>query len=262
MSGAAAGPAAPRHPAGPPDPRPYWRRLLWPGVMTVVMLAMLLALGVWQVRRLAWKERILAEIAAAEAAPPVPLPAHPSPFVKVRITGRFRPDLAAHFAAEVKETTAGPEMGTELIVPLERADGPPVLVDRGWIPLSFPAHVSWPAGPVTVVGFVHAPDHPGLFTPRPEPRRRRFYALDPAVIGAALGLREVAPFTLIAMGPLVQHVYPLPAQHLPRPPNNHLVYAATWFGLAGALAMIFGVWARGVAREMAAERLSGPSAAP
>ena len=31
------------------------RRLLWPGAMAAVMLALLLGLGTWQVERLHWK---------------------------------------------------------------------------------------------------------------------------------------------------------------------------------------------------------------
>jgi surfeit locus 1 family protein len=239
-AGAAIGAAAP--------PRPPWRRLLWPGVMTVVMVAILLALGFWQVRRLAWKERILARIAAAEAAPAVPLPPHPGPFVKVSVTGRFRPDLAVHFGDEVRDTWRGPAMGTELVVPLERAHGPPVLVDRGWIPLSFAAPIAWPQGITTVDGYVASPEHPGLFTPAPEPAQRQVYALAPAMIGRMVGLPQVAPFTLVALAPGPVRQYPLPAHHLPRPPNHHLIYLTIWFTLAGALVVIFGVWSRDVLR--------------
>ena len=38
----------------------------------VIALVILLALGTWQVQRLAWKEDLLARIAALEAAPPQP----------------------------------------------------------------------------------------------------------------------------------------------------------------------------------------------
>ena len=50
-------------------------------------------------------------------------------------------------------------------------------------------------------GYVRLADKPGLFSPKDDPGGRRFYTLDPPVIGAALGLRDVAPFTLVAMGP-------------------------------------------------------------
>jgi len=41
---------------------------------------------------------------------------------------------------------------------------------------------------------------------------------------------------------------PIPEQHLPQPPNNHLAYAITWYGLAGALLVIFITWARKATR--------------
>ena len=244
MTGGAGRPAAmPRR-----VPPSLARRLLFPAIMSAVMIAILLSLGFWQVRRLAWKERILARIAAAEAAPPIPLPPHPGPFVKVAITGRFRASLAVHFGAIVRDPPQGPAMGAELIVPLERAHGPPVLVDRGWVPLSFPGHIHWPRGRVTVAGFVWHAEHPGLFTPRAEPRRRHIFVLDPAEIARMVGLPQVAPFVLIALPAPGERGFPIPARHLPRPPNHHLVYAVIWFTLAGALAVIFGVWARDTVR--------------
>src|SRR5271170_1723800 len=228
--------------------RPF-RRLLWPGAMATFMLLILLGLGTWQVKRLAWKEGILAEIAHAEAAPAVPLGAHPAPFAKVSATGRYREDLAALYGAEVEDTPAGPELGAQLIVPLERPGADPVLVDRGWVPTSVPAPIDWPLPPVSVDGYARAPDQPGLFTPQADPVARRFYALEPSAIGAALGLKRVEPFTLVALGPAIPGRYPIPAQNLPRPPNNHLQYALTWYGLAGALVVGFVPWSRKVLRD-------------
>jgi surfeit locus 1 family protein len=222
------------------------RPLLWPGVMTVAMLALLLGLGTWQVQRLHWKRGLLAQIAHAEAAPAVPMPADPEPFTKVELTGRLRDDLSATYGAEVRDMRSGPELGTHLIVPLEHGDGDVVLVDRGWVPESRPHAIALPSGEVTVDGYVRPGDTPGLFSARDSPATRQFYTLDPAAIGAALGLRRVAPFILVAMGPTPPEHYPDPARHLPQPPNNHLSYAITWYGLAVALVVIFVLWARKV----------------
>jgi surfeit locus 1 family protein len=222
------------------------RRLLWPGVMAAAMLAVLLGLGTWQVERLHWKQGLLAQIARAEAAASVPLPAGPDPFIKVRVTGRLRDDLAASYGAEVRETPAGPQLGTQLIVPLERADGDAILVDRGWVPQSRPRAIARPNGEVTVEGYVRPGDTPGLFSVTDDPVARQFYTLDPVAIGAALGLPRVEPFIVVAIGPTPPERYPDPARHLPRPPNNHLSYAITWYGLAVALVVIFVLWARKV----------------
>ncbi|HJS85018.1 MAG TPA: SURF1 family protein [Acetobacteraceae bacterium] len=216
------------------------RSLLWPGAMTLLMLLALLGLGTWQVRRLHWKQDILARIAAAEAAPPVPLPAAPAPFQKVRVTGHFLPGRTALYGVEVRDGPAGPVMGRQVIAPLA-ADGRVVLVDRGWSPEgTIPAP---PDGPVTVVGYARPPENPRFLAAPDSPARREFFTLNPTSIAASLGLSNVAPFTLVALGPPAGTL--IPAEHLPRPMNNHLSYAVTWYGLAFALAIVFIAWARG-----------------
>ena len=144
-------------------------RLLWPGVMAMVMLAVLLGLGTWQVMRLQWKLGLLAQIARAEAAPAVPLPAAPDPFTKVQATGHLRDDLAASYGAEVRDTPVGTELGTQLITPLEVPDGDVILVDRGWVPDKRPHPIARAEGDVTVEGYVRPSDKPGMFSATDNP---------------------------------------------------------------------------------------------
>jgi len=225
---------------------PRLRRLLWPGLMAAAMLAVLLALGTWQVHRLHWKLGILAQIARAEAGPAVPLRAEPGPFTKVEVAGHLDKALAASYGAEVRDTSTGAQLGAQLIEPLQRHDGVPILVDLGWVPNKRTLPITQASGEVTVVGYVHPGDKPGWFSATDNPATRQFYTLDPAAIGSALGLRHVASFVLVALGSTPPAGYPDPAKHLPRPPNNHLSYAITWYGLAVALVVIFVLWARKV----------------
>ena len=191
--------------------RSAYRRFLVPGLSTVVMLLVLIGLGTWQVYRLHWKQGILAQIAAAEAAPPVPLPPDPTPYTKVSVTGRLQFDLAAQFGAEVRDTRAGPTMGFFQIVPLERARAPTVLVDRGWIPQRREVPLDDPSGVVTVTGYVRPGDHPHWFSAADDEAARQFYTLDPKVIGAAVGVPDPAPFVLVALGPSKRK--PIPRRH-------------------------------------------------
>jgi len=224
--------------------------LLVPSLTTAAMLAVLLGLGTWQVQRLQWKRGIIAQLDAAERLPPAPLGDSPAPYSIVSATGRLRTDLAAHYGAEVRDRPNGEAPGVHLIVPLERAAGPPVLVDLGWMPNHAPVP-PLPAGDsVTITGYVHPPEHVGWFAATDDAGLRAFYTLDPAVIGMNLGLPTMAPFALIALGPPpTDRDAPIPAEHLPRPPNNHLQYVITWYGLAAALVVMFGLYLRSALRE-------------
>ncbi len=235
------------------------RRLLWPGLMTAAMLIVLLVLGTWQVRRLIWKENLLAQIDRAEASAPVPLPALASlsdaspsalsPFTKVSATGTFLPSQVALYGADVRTIASGPAMGARMIEPLRETNGDVILVDRGWVPISRSAPIDEPAGTVTVSGYVRPGDAASWFSAKDDPVARRFFTLDPKAIGNAVGLPNAAPFVLVELatqtaGASTGEHWPDPARHLPRPPNSHLSYAITWYGLALALLAIFIVWAR------------------
>jgi surfeit locus 1 family protein len=139
---------------------------------------------------------------------------------------------------EVRGTT----LGGHLLTPLIRADGgPPVLVDRGWVPFERAGvGIARPEGEVAVIGYARPPDPRGTFAATDDAAGRRFYTFDPAAIGAALGLPAVAPFGLVALAQPGEspRALPAPAQTLPRPNNPHLGYAITWYGLAAGLVAV------------------------
>jgi surfeit locus 1 family protein len=182
-------------------------------------------------------------------------------FERVISTGALRPDLAVSYASDVRDGPNGPIFGVFLLEPLVRPDAPPVLVDLGWVPADphgGPALTV--AGRRTIAGYVRTAEPPSLFTPAPDLARRQFYALDPPAIGRALGL-ELAPFTLVAVGSDRPGIYPAPASSLPRPPNNHLQYAATWFTLAAIVLVGSAVWWRGRLRGLRPDTRTPPDTA-
>ena len=228
-----------------------WRRLILPSFLAMPVLAILLALGAWQVQRLAWKAGVLEQLALAQAGPPG-LAVAPLPFAHIIATGRFRHDLEVLLGSEVR----GPVLGAALLTPLEREGAVALLVERGWVPLDRSA-VERPAGEVTVQGYMRPAEPAGLLSAADSPAQRRFHNFDPPVIGAALGL-AVAPFGLTVVRPGVARPegglgsapapnsggVPSPATSFPQPNNPHLGYAITWFGLALAWTAIFALWAR------------------
>lgn len=229
-----------------PEPAPTLvRRLLVPGLSTLAMLAVLLFLGTWQVERLSWKRGLIAAIAAAELQPAKPISGEPAPFAKLRAEGVLDPAHWALFGAEVRILRGASVGGARLLGLLLREGEPAILVDRGWVPVPTPAIAS---GRVTIEGYARPGEHAGMFAATDDRVGRRFFTLNPQVIGRALGAEIVAPFVLVALGPAPAALFPDPARALPRPANNHLAYAATWYGLAGVLLVIFVLHVRKVLR--------------
>jgi len=220
-----------------------WRRIVAPGIAAFITFWLLIALGVWQLHRLTWKEGILRDIHRAAISAPIPLPAHPTPFEKVSVSGAWISGKAALYGDEVHDTPAGPVAGAELIMPFREASGAVLLVDLGWVPQTSPTPIAAPNNPA---GYLHAPIAPGWFAGADDPARGLYYTLDPARIARGMGLQRVAPYILIAMGPMPPpgSALPQPAQDLPTPPNNHYEYALTWFGFALVLVFEFVFFAR------------------
>lgn len=239
----------------PLHPRPAgrpWGRLVGPSFLALPVLAVLLGLGSWQLQRLGWKNGVLAELAAAQAAPPAPAPANPAPYAPITATGRFRPGAEAFLGIEVRGTV----LGGNLLAVLDRDGAPPLLVDRGWAPFEG-GRVERPDGVVQLTGYARPAERRAFMAAKDNPAARRFYTFDPALIAQTLGAPDALPYalTVILPGPPpapgglgatpapARAALPDPATGFPAPSNPHLGYALTWFGLAAGWTAIFALWA-------------------
>ncbi|MFV0297571.1 MAG: SURF1 family protein [Hyphomicrobiaceae bacterium] len=230
------------------------RRLFWPTVSAVIAFVILVSLGTWQVHRLAWKEDLIAQIAARATAPPVSLDTaikrwHDGEnieYLRVAMTGRWLNDREQFVWA------VGPQGGGwDVFTPLLTASGQYVIVNRGFVPEAYRDRTRRPepGGPnaeVHVVGLVRHPETPGLFTPDNDTMRNRWFwrDLDGMKKTMQLGDHPVAPMFIDAerLPPAVAAANPgLPrggATHLTLP-NSHLQYAVTWYGLALTLIGVY-----------------------
>ena len=122
-----------------------------------------------------------------------------------------------------------------------------MIVNRGFVPteLRDPAArpQSQPTGEATVTGLVRAPQARAWFTPEDVPSQNRWFTRDPSSIAAAKGLDRTAPFYVEADAAPNPGGWPRGGQTRPDLPNSHLQYALTWYGLALALAGVFGAFA-------------------
>ncbi len=239
-----------------PARRGVWRGLLLPAAVTFVGLAVLIGLGSWQVERKAWKEGLLRAIAeraheapgtiAPEAAWPT-WEAATDEFRRVRLSGTFLHDreIALHGLAEERRGDA--LQGFYVFTPLRMADGATVMVNRGFVPtdLRDPARRAGgqTIGPVEVTGLVRAPERRGAFVPENDPGKAEWFVRDLGQMIEAGRLERAAPFYVDADGTSNPGGWPRGGQTQLTLPNNHLGYAITWFGLAGALAAVFALYA-------------------
>jgi surfeit locus 1 family protein len=233
------------------------RSLILPGLAALVALAILIGLGTWQLQRRAWKEDLIAQIAArAYGEPGAIVPetdwaawrADQDEFRKVRVTGTFLHQFEAPvYGLAPGERQGAPLQGYYLITPLKLATGAIVMVNRGFVPtdLRDPARrpESLPSGEVTITGLVRAPEARNSFTPDDDPARNQWFARDPQAIAAAHNLERVAPFLIDADGSPNPGGWPRGGQTPLTLPNNHLQYAVTWFGIALTLVGVFAAFA-------------------
>jgi len=233
------------------------RRLVGPTIATAIMLAILLSLGFWQVRRLAWKEDLLARIHARIHAPPQSLPPEASwPALKphdyqyrhVHATGVFENNKEAQVFIGTgggRHEGAGP--GYFVLTPLRLANGAHVIVNRGFVPLAdkdpSTRAAGQIAGPTTVTGLMRSPEGRNLFTPADNPAKESWFTRDPAEIARYYRLARTAPFMIDADATKsTAPGSPAGGATVVAIPNNHFSYAVTWFGLAAGLLAVFGVF--------------------
>jgi surfeit locus 1 family protein len=214
------------------------------GALLAAAVAVLCALGTWQVVRLLEAREAEAHREERIAEPPldwrsdVPLTAEQMDYRRVRVTGRWDNSRTILIANRVMYDL----LGREAVTPLLPADGgPAVFVNRGWFPDSRREEVLAALSAeqsATVEGLARVRDdlQPGRALPSGEWTR-----LDPEVMGAGLpypvvewqlveGRRETVADERFAPTSFPVQRYAVGGHEPP-----HLDYALTWFGLAIAL---------------------------
>ena len=210
----------------------------WPTLMTAIMLAVLLALGTWQLQRLHWKQNLLATIDARfHAAPADAAVLADTPDASYRpatAAGIFNNDHIFYLFG-TSLTGVG---GYHVLTPLALADGRVLLVDRGWIPYDHKGNFSENTGLVTVAGILRKPEHYWL-QPKNDPTHGEWYSINLAAMAQQAGVAAFLPYVLEADARPNPGGYPIGGQTRVILPNNHFVYALTWYGLALALVIIY-----------------------
>ena len=133
-----------------------------------------------------------------------------------------------------------------MITPLDIANGPTILINRGFVPDARrdPATraVGQVPGETTVTGVVRLSQSPNWFTPPPDTKKRLWFSRTEDSMAAAAGLSPGLPIFVEADATPNPGGYPIGGQTVVDFPNNHLSYAITWFALALALMGVYLVY--------------------
>ncbi len=243
--------------------------LLLPTMATLCALAILLGLGTWQWNRKAWKEDLVATIAARSAAAPLDASAFAKltcapvedvgfgkacDYASVQLTGTFDHANERHIYTGIDKPAGGGVggQGFWIMTPFRVAgSGLVIAVNRGFVPETNKEPVSraegQATGETTFTGLIRSAEPRAAFTGANDPARNIWYLRNPAELFAAPGqVRIERPSVYLDLSS------PPPAGGLPQPtagriniPNRHLEYALTWWALAATLLGVFGAFALG-----------------
>src|SRR6202035_4495318 len=228
------------------------------GLFTLAMVAAFIGLGVWQLQRRVEKHALIEALTERLAATPVPLPpaaawsslnAEKDEFRRVNFRATFGAgsDVMVYSSGSaVRDDVSGP--GTWAFMPARLASGEIVVINAGFVQNTMQdRNLQDRAVTRLVTG------EPGMLTPAENIAKRLWFTRDHLAMARALGWgqggSQVAPF-------YIDLEQPVPAGGIPKPgalevhlKDDHLQYALTWFALAGAVVIAFGVWLRAQGRE-------------
>ena len=243
-----------------------------PTLVTLVGVAMMFTLGVWQLQRLEWKQQLVKQVeeikdkSVLEALPAADV-LDSFEYYKVKLSGAFHNKYAFMLPRQY-----GGKQGYGLVALFEL---PPdvytsyrrfILVDRGWIPNELKPRYeefaklevlpSW----VTMEGVLRKPQGRGTFTPDNSPEKNLWFSgdmaalekqfevkLEPMVIHQTAQEGELpalptTPGTVLSEEQLKTDMakkYPVFHDGKVNLRNDHLGYAITWFSVGMAGIIIF-----------------------
>ena len=198
---------------------------MFPSILGLFGLIILLALGIWQVQRLAWKNALIEKISISVSRSPITIVPDKidsgSQYLAVRANGEFLTE-ELHVLHSLKPY--GP--GFKLIKPFKLTNNEIILVDLGFIEEKNKSQERIIINS-TITGNIFFPNETDFFTPEPNFDRNIWFSRNLKAIANYL---ETIPILLVLSTSVDEAVIATPLKS--NLTNNHLQYAITWFSMA------------------------------
>lgn len=219
------------------------RRLIAWGAIGLAFI-FLLGLGTWQVIRhitSAQQRDYLTTMLQQKPIAITALTTTTPEFTPVTLQGIVDTDRVVKVGGQFVET----QPVHHILAPVVLESGKPVWVDFGWQAVETTPRPLQPRFALSYrsTGLLRYGNDGNSFTPAGDSKTKLWYAFDIADMNQRLGLRT-PNFYIQEIGNSLMPVVNPPRPIMPQPPpiRPHLQYAATWYGLALALAIMVGVW--------------------
>jgi cytochrome oxidase assembly protein ShyY1 len=232
------------------------------GIFTLVMVIGFVSLGIWQLQRRAEKHALIAALTErlAEAPGALPLPSQWGALtpardefrrVQFQATYESKPDAMVYSSGSaVREDISGP--GTWAFLPAKLPAGEIVVINAGIVENTMQDRAVQDRAvtklvndqPATLTGYLRFSEGAGMLTPAVSPEKRLWFTRDVSDMAKQLGWSEVAPFYIDLESPVPPNGVPKPGPLQVHLKDDHMQYAVTWFTLAFAVVIAFGVWWR------------------
>jgi cytochrome oxidase assembly protein ShyY1 len=144
-----------------------------------------------------------------------------------------------------------------VFLPARLAGGETVVINAGFVPNTMQDRAVEDRAvarlitrqPVMLTGYLRFPESAGVLTPAENLTKRLWFTRDHLAMARALNWPNVAPFYIDLEQPVPPNAIPKPGPLEVHLKDDHLQYAITWFTLAAAVVIAFGVWMRGQAHR-------------
>ena len=201
-------------------------------VFIIFFILVFIALGVWQMIRLNWKNNLILEIENSLKKPPVELSqSNKENFLKIKTSGLINFEKQIYLYNLNESGTPGFEVINPIFIGQEN-----YLINRGWIPFE---KKDTPEINVfdqnNIIGTLRIQGRKNIFKPDNDLNKNYWFSLDREDIFTFTG-KNFSKYIIYLDG---NYQFPRPKKITANISNNHKKYAMTWFSLAISILLLY-----------------------
>ena len=201
-------------------------------VFIIFFIFVFIALGIWQIIRLNWKNNLILEIENSLKNPPVELTqSNKQNYLKIKTSGNIDFEKQIYLYNLNDAGTPGFEVLNPILI-----DGENYLLNRGWIPFEkkdMPEINMF--DPNNIVGTLKIQGRKNIFKPDNDIKENYWFSLNREDILKFTG-KKFSKYIIYLDG---NYQFPRPKKITANISNNHKKYAMTWFSLAISILLLY-----------------------